>query len=81
MRMEINKEVFKQYTKTIIEIHSKGKSYLERAFYLIHLTDFISVDLAELNKLDPIIVPVESMAVCFKKFLRVLLFSIMMNLS
>ena len=47
------KEVFKQYTKTIIEIHSKGKSYLERAFYLIHLTDFISVDLAELNKLDP----------------------------
>ena len=53
MRMEINKEVFKKYTKTIIEIHSKGKSYLERAFYLIHLTDFVSVDLAELNKLDP----------------------------
>ena len=38
--------------------------------------EFVSAANAELNKLEPIIVPVERIAVCFKKFLRVLLFSI-----
>ncbi len=51
-RIEINKKVFKKYTKTIIEIYSKGTSYWEKAFYLIHLTDWISVILAELRELD-----------------------------
>lgn len=52
MRMEINKKVFKQYTPNLIEIYSKGKSYWERIFYLIHLTDYISVDLAKLHNVD-----------------------------
>ena len=51
-RMEINKKVFKKYTNNIIEIYSEGKSYWEKAFYLIHLTDWISVLLADMRELD-----------------------------
>lgn len=52
MRMEINKKVFKKYTPNIIEIYSKGVSYFERIFYFIHLTDYISTELATLRNLD-----------------------------
>lgn len=52
MRMEINKKVFKQYTPNIIEIYSKGNSYFERIFYFIHLTDYISTELAKLHNVD-----------------------------
>ena len=52
LRMEINKEVFKKYTKNIYEVTSKGKSYFEKAFYLIHLTDWVSVILADLHNVD-----------------------------
>ena len=51
-RMEINKKVYNLYTDNIIEIYSKGASYLECAFYLIHLTDWISVILADMRQLD-----------------------------
>jgi glucose/mannose-6-phosphate isomerase len=53
MRMEINKKIIKQYTPNIIEIYSKGASYWERIFYFIHLTDYISTELAKLRQLDP----------------------------
>ncbi len=53
-RMEINKTVFKKYTSNIIEIYSQGKSYWEKAFYLIHLTDWISVILADLRSQDAV---------------------------
>jgi glucose/mannose-6-phosphate isomerase len=52
MRMEINKKVFKQYTPNLIELYSKGKSYWERIFYFIHLTDYVSTDLAKLRNMD-----------------------------
>lgn len=52
MRMEINKKVFKQYTPNIIEIKSKGDSYWERLFYFVHLTDYISTELAKLRQVD-----------------------------
>ncbi|MDI9320265.1 MAG: bifunctional phosphoglucose/phosphomannose isomerase [Phycisphaerales bacterium] len=52
MRMEINKKVFKQYTPNIIELYSKGNSYWQRIFYFIHLTDYISTELAKLRQLD-----------------------------
>jgi glucose/mannose-6-phosphate isomerase len=52
MRMEINKKVFKQYTPNVIEIYSKGNSYWERIFYFIHLTDYISTELAQLRQVD-----------------------------
>lgn len=52
MRMEINKKVFKKYTPNIIELTSKGKSYWEKVFYIIHVTDWISVILADLRGVD-----------------------------
>lgn len=51
-RMEINKKIIKKCTGTIIEIFSEGKSYFEQAFYLIHLTDWVSVLLADLREID-----------------------------
>ncbi|MCW3122361.1 MAG: bifunctional phosphoglucose/phosphomannose isomerase [Flavipsychrobacter sp.] len=51
-RMEINKKIFKKYTPNIIEIYSEGGSYWESAFYLIHLTDWVSVLLADLRGVD-----------------------------
>jgi glucose/mannose-6-phosphate isomerase len=51
-RIEINKNVIKKYTNTIIELYADGKSYLEQAFFLIHLTDWVSVFLADLRDLD-----------------------------
>ncbi len=52
MRIELNKKVFKQYTSTIIEIWSKGNSFLERALYLIHTGDWISWHLSVLRNFD-----------------------------
>ncbi len=51
-RMEINKKIFKKYTPNIVEVFSEGKSYWEKAFYLIHLTDWVSVILADMRELD-----------------------------
>ncbi|MFN4248672.1 MAG: bifunctional phosphoglucose/phosphomannose isomerase [Flavipsychrobacter sp.] len=52
LRMEINKKVIKKYTSNITELYSKGKSYWEKVFYFIHLTDWVSVDLADMRKQD-----------------------------
>ncbi len=51
-RIAINKEIISQYCDTIIDINSKGSSHIERALYLIHLTDWVSFFLAEQQKLD-----------------------------
>ncbi len=51
-RMEINKKIIKKHTSTIIEIYAEGKSYWEKVFYFIHLTDWISVILADIRELD-----------------------------
>ncbi len=51
-RIEISKEVFNKYTPKIKEIWSKGDSFLERSIYLIHLTDYVSVMLADKKKID-----------------------------
>ena len=51
-RMEINKKIVKKYTPNIVEVFSEGKSYWEKAFYLIHLTDWASVILADMRELD-----------------------------
>ncbi|HRO43010.1 MAG TPA: bifunctional phosphoglucose/phosphomannose isomerase [Flavipsychrobacter sp.] len=52
MRMEINKPVIKKYTPNIIELWSKGKSYFEKVFYIVNLTDWASVYLADLHHVD-----------------------------
>ena len=51
-RMEINKKIVKKYTPNIIELYSKGKSYWEKIFYFIHVTDWVSVYLADLHEVD-----------------------------
>ncbi len=51
-RMEINKKVIKKHTSTVLEIYAEGKSYWEEVFYLVHLTDWVSVMLADLRELD-----------------------------
>ena len=51
-RVEINKEVIKKYTPHITEIFSKGNSTIEKAFYFIHLGDWVSIILGELRGAD-----------------------------
>lgn len=57
-RIEINKEIISSYCDTITEIWSKGNSHMERALYLIHLTDWVSFYLAEMKKIDAVEVKV-----------------------
>ena len=52
MRMDISKQVIKKYTSNITEIWSKGKTHFEKVFYLVHLTDWVSVYLSELHGVD-----------------------------
>lgn len=51
-RMEINKKIIRKCTSNITEVYSQGGSYLEKLFYFIHLTDWISFYLAELHEVD-----------------------------
>lgn len=52
-RLEINKEIFAKYTDTIFEVFADGESLLVQSLYLIHITDWVSVYLADLKKIDP----------------------------
>lgn len=51
-RMEINKGVIKKYSPSISEVWTRGKSYWEKVYYLVHLTDWASVFLAEMHGVD-----------------------------
>jgi glucose/mannose-6-phosphate isomerase len=57
IRMDICKKLMAEKCDTIIEIHAKGSSRLERAYYLIHLGDWLSIDLAELRNEDATAIP------------------------
>ncbi len=54
VRMEINKKIIKKYTKNITELYPEGKSYWEQIFYFIHLTDWVSVYLADMREQDAV---------------------------
>ena len=54
VRMDINKEIVEHYTASSIEVWSKGKTAVEKAFYLVHLGDWMSLYLAELRNVDPV---------------------------
>jgi glucose/mannose-6-phosphate isomerase len=58
VRMEINKDIIRQYAGEIIEITSKGNTMIEKALYLVHLGDWISWYLAELRGVDALEVKV-----------------------
>lgn len=51
-RIEHNKEVISKKAGVWIEIFSKGNSKLERMLYLIHLTDYVSLFLANKRGVD-----------------------------
>jgi len=51
-RMDICKEVFARYTPHIHEIWSKGNSMIEKAFYLIHYTDWATWYISEIKNID-----------------------------
>ncbi len=51
-RIELTKEIVSHYTPAVIELYSKGNSIIERSIYLVHLLDYVSVFLADYNKID-----------------------------
>jgi glucose/mannose-6-phosphate isomerase len=52
LRMEISEKIVKKHKASVVDISSQGKSYWEKVFYLIHLTDWVSVCLADLRGVD-----------------------------
>ena len=57
IRMEICKKLMGERCNTIIELWSKGSSRIQRSLYLIHLGDWLSIDLAELRNEDAVAIP------------------------
>lgn len=53
-RLDVCKEVFAKYCNTIIEIHAKGATPVQRALYMIHLGDWISCLIADIKKVDAV---------------------------
>ncbi len=58
MRMNLCKAIFKKHTDTVCEIQAKGDTVIERSYYLIHVGDWVSVLLADMNGVDSIEVDV-----------------------
>ena len=54
IRMEINQKIIKKYTKTIINIYSKGTDIIQRMLYFVHLGDWLSWYLSDLRKQDAV---------------------------
>ncbi len=53
-RIELNKKIIAKYTPHVRELWSKGETPVQKALYLIHLTDWTSFYLAELRGVDPV---------------------------
>ncbi len=53
-RMEFMKKVILDKGSTVTEIKSKGNSFIEKALYLIYLTDWTSLFIAEKKQIDPV---------------------------
>ena len=57
-RWELCKKEMSKHTNSIYEINAKGSSKLIQVLYLIHLTDWVSVFLADLKNVDSVEVEV-----------------------
>jgi glucose/mannose-6-phosphate isomerase len=57
IRMELCKKLMGEKCDTIIEMWSKGSNRIERTFYLNHVGDWLSIDLAELRNEDAVAIP------------------------
>lgn len=53
LRMDLTKKVFERKAQDVLEMEARGATFLEQAFHLIHMFDWVSVYLAELNSVDP----------------------------
>ena len=54
VRMDININHIQNLADPVIELYSKGNSHIEKSFYFIHLGDWISWFLSELNGVDAV---------------------------
>ena len=54
LRMDISKENISKIANSCVEIYSKGNTEIERIFYFILMTDWISIYLADIYKVDTI---------------------------
>jgi glucose/mannose-6-phosphate isomerase len=52
-RLDICKAIFDQYAGASIEVYARGNNLVERSFYLVHLADWASLELATLRQVDP----------------------------
>lgn len=52
-RIEINKEVIQTYCPNVLEIWAEGEDEIQRALFFIHLGDWVSYYLSEMNGFDP----------------------------
>jgi glucose/mannose-6-phosphate isomerase len=50
IRMDICRDLFGEYADAVIEVKAEGKSHLAQLFFLLHLGDWVSYELALLNK-------------------------------
>jgi glucose/mannose-6-phosphate isomerase len=57
IRMELCKKLMGEKCDTIIEMWSKGSNRIERTFYMNHVGDWLSIDLAELRNEDAVAIP------------------------
>lgn len=53
-RLDFSINYIREKTDCVIELEGKGSSRFERLFYLLHLIDWMSLFLAELNEVDPV---------------------------
>ena len=58
IRMDICRDIFSEYADAVVEVNASGKSHLGQLFYFLHLGDWVSYYLAELNEEDPMPVKV-----------------------
>lgn len=53
IRMDICRDIFGDYAESVVEVTADGESHLGQLFFLIHLGDWVSLYLAELNEEEP----------------------------
>ncbi|MDX5443272.1 MAG: bifunctional phosphoglucose/phosphomannose isomerase, partial [Hymenobacteraceae bacterium] len=52
-RMDLCKPIFQEKANDVLEVRAQGQSLLAQMFYFIHLFDWVSLYLADLNGVDP----------------------------
>ncbi|RYM34160.1 bifunctional phosphoglucose/phosphomannose isomerase [Brumimicrobium glaciale] len=57
-RTELSQEIIGGKTENILSIHGRGKSLIEESFYFIHIIDWASLFLADMNEVDAVEVKV-----------------------